>query len=161
MAEQAAVCLGGHTGGTRPFTAHEYNWAPGLTRQVGVLAGLPLAAAAVGYGVGIAKFGAAGAAVGGPLGLVVGGGAGIVIAFSTGNTQHNMAAIRSTRDPNLMIVLDPHATQNGDPESVHGPDYYSGWTTQPELGPPRTPATPPTQTPATPATEEANPGREP
>jgi hypothetical protein len=134
MSAQAQSVLGPHTGGNNPFTVHGYDWTPGAVRQYGMYGGAPIA------GVLIVKGAAAGTALGGPLGTLVGGGGGLIIAVSTGNTEHNMAALQSTRDPRLVIVLDPHSAQNGNPESVHGPGYYSGLTGSPNLGPPKVPA---------------------
>ncbi|MCE7873827.1 hypothetical protein DYH09_26130 [bacterium CPR1] len=138
MQEQAVNALGPHTGGKNPFTVHPYSWVPGAVRQVGVYGGAPLVMIMVVKGAG------AGTALAGPAGTIVGGATGILVAVGTGNTEHNMAAIQSTRNPNLIIVLDPHAVQTGNPESVHGPDHYTGPTGRPELGPPKVPATPTT-----------------
>ncbi len=138
MSEQAVNALGPLTGGNRPFTVHTYNWVPGALRQYGAYGGAPLVMIMVVKGAG------AGTAMAGPLGTLVGGTTGLVVAVGTGNTEHNMAALQSTRNPKLIIVLDPHGVQNGNPESVHGPDHYTGPTGRPELGPPKVPATPTT-----------------
>lgn len=136
MAEKALQALGPKTGGNNPFTVHHYDWTPGDARQYGAYFGMPVVAIVV------VKSAGAGTVVGGPLGTVVGGGTGLVIALTTGNTEHNMAALQSARNPKLVIVLDPHAAQNGNPESVHGPGHYTGYTGSPTLGPARVPATP-------------------
>ncbi len=137
MAEQAISALGPKTGGSQPFTVHGYNWVPGGARQYGAYFGTPVVMIVV------VKSAGAGTAMAGPLGTVVGGTAGLAIALGSGSTEHNMAAIQSTRNPKLIIVLDPHGAQNGNPESVHGPGHYTGVTGSPELGPPRTPAAAP------------------
>lgn len=135
MAERALQALGPKTGGNNPFTVHHYDWTPGAARQYGAYFGLPVVAVVV------VKSAGAGTVVGGPVGTVVGGGTGLVIALTTGNTEHNMAALQSVRNPKLIIVLDPHAAQNGNPESVHGPAHYTGYTGSPSLGPARVPPT--------------------
>lgn len=142
MQEQAVNALAGQTGGSNPFVVCPYNWTPGSARQYGAYFGLPI------VGILVVKGAAAGTAMGGPAGTLVGGTTGLVIALGTGNTEHNMAAIQSTRDPKLVIVLDPHAAQNGNPESVHGPGHYTGPTGSPELGPPKVRANPPKTGPA-------------
>jgi hypothetical protein len=131
MANQAIHSVQPQTGGSHPFTVHEYNWVPGNVRQYGVYGGAPIVAVVV------VKTAGAGTCLGGPFGTVVGAGAGFVIALGSSSTEHNMAALQSTRNPKLVIVLDPHGVQNGNPESVHGPDHYSGVTGRPELGPPK------------------------
>lgn len=137
MQEQAIKALGPQTGGTHPFTVHQYNWVPGAARQYGVYGGAPIACILIAKGAG------AGTAMAGPVGTLVGGTTGLVIAVSSSSTEHNMAALQSTRDPKLIIVLDPHAAQSGNSESVHGPAHYSGPTGSPELGPARVPAAAP------------------
>lgn len=141
MAEQAIGALGPKTGGSNPFTVHGYNWVPGEARQYGAYFGTPVVMIMVVKGAG------AGTAMAGPLGTVVGGTTGLAIALGSGSTEHNMAALQSTRNPKLVIVLDPHGVQNGNPESVHGPGHYTGITGSPTLGPPRVPAAPPSAGP--------------
>lgn len=133
MTAQTITVLGPQTGGTNPFTVHRYRWDPGAGRQFGVYFGAPIG------GVVVVQMAGAGTIMGGPLGTAVGATGGLIVALGTRNTEHNMAALRSTRNPDLVIVLDPHAAQNGNPESVHGPDHYNGAFSQPALGPAEVP----------------------
>ncbi|MGE0494213.1 MAG: hypothetical protein AB7S38_33690 [Vulcanimicrobiota bacterium] len=136
MSDKTLEVLGPQTGGSNPFTVHSYSWDPGAGRQYGAYFGAPIG------GIIIVKMAAGGTALGGPLGTLVGGTTGLIVALGTRNTEHNMAALQSTRNPKLVIILDPHAAQSGNPDSVHGPDHYNGVFSQPALGPAKVPATP-------------------
>ncbi len=136
MQSQTTTCLAPHTGGSNPFTVHPYNWVPGLGRQGVIYFGAPVAAIA---GV---KAAGAGTALAGPAGTVVGGAIGVAIAVGSQSTEHNMVVLQSTRDNNLIVVLDPHAAQHGNAGSVHGPDHHSDITGRPSIGPPTTPPRP-------------------
>ena len=161
MSMQAERALLGaqQAGKSQPFEVFHYGWDPGTGRQVGAFFGIPVSTALLTYFVGGAKVGA----LAGPWGLIAGGLAGGAAVLITHNTEHNMSCLQLKRDPEVRIVFDPHAAQNGHPESVHGPSYFQGILTGatlavPDVGKqdwelPPPPASPPSPGPGFPVRE--------
>jgi hypothetical protein len=83
----------------------------------------------------------AGSYVGGPWGALGGGLVGGV-GYGIAGFEHNMVVLVNNRDSSLRVVLDPHAAQSGNIDSVHGPGHYSGARIDAQFLPPTSTARP-------------------